>query len=222
MSTVDYVKASSSVRPLFDVHGVRVFIKTRLPKNIDTQELKSQIAEKLPSVLFSDIEKIFIGDFEYLKNRGATAISYEKNIFLTNLQDDVADVVDDIAHELGHSVEKKFFHNIHKNPLLKQEFLSKKKIALGMLDRMGHDVSKSLLVGPSHDKTIDQILTSDIGLHNIEKTFANLVVTPYSLISLSEYFSEGLQFFLLNDAFYLQSVCPVLYNVIETILYSEA
>lgn len=221
MSTLDYVKRTSSLKPILDVHGVRFFIKTELPDHISSDDLRKKIFKTLPPILFSGVKSVFVGDFEYLKARGATAISYEDSIFLTNAQDNIDDMIDDIAHELGHHVEKKFFHNIHKNPLLKQEFLSKKKIALGMLDRMGHDVSKSTLAGTNHDKTIDQILTSDIGLHNIEKTFANLVVTPYSLTSLSEYFCEGLEFFLLNDAFYLQSVCPILYNVIETILKSE-
>ena len=206
---------------MFQVHGTQCYLKSSLPEHIDIQELKDNISSRLPAALFSSIDKIFIGDFEYLNNRGATAISYEASIFLTNAQDNIEDIVDDIAHELGHHAEKKFFHNVHKNPLLKQEFLSKKKVALGMLNQMGHDVSKSILVGPNHDETIDQILTSDIGLHNIEKTFANLVVTPYSLISLSEYFCEGLEYFLLNDAFYLQDVCPVLYNVIASILESE-
>lgn len=221
MSTLDYVKKTSSLKPMFDAHGVRFFIKTNLPDHISVDDLRKKIFKTLPPILFSGVKSVFVGDFEYLKARGATAISYEDSVFLTNDQDNIDDMIDDIAHELGHHVEKSFFHNIHRNPALQKEFIAKKTVAMKTLGQMGFDTTKSIPAKIEHDVELDKLLTSKIGLHNLEKEFANLVVTPYSLISLSEYFCEGLEFFLLNDAFYLQSVCPILYNVIETILNSE-
>lgn len=221
MSTLEYVKKTSSVKPIFDIHGVRFYLKSPLPQNINPEELKKNIFSKLPGGLFKDINNIFIGDFEYLKNRGATAISYQNSIFLTDAQDNIEDLVNDIAHELGHSLEKKFFHNIHKNNDLKREFLSKKKLAISILKSMGFGFSPEHTCSPEYDKEIDDLLTNKIGLHNIEKEFANLVTTPYSLVSLSEYFSEGLECFLLYDRFSLAKMCPVLYNVIDTIVESE-
>ena len=201
------------------VYGVQFFAKNSLPDNITLEQLRKEILEYLPQELFRGVNSVFLGDFKYLHSRGAQAISYNNSIFISSQQETTKEIIDDLAHELGHSVEKRFFNNIHNNPTLKSEFLAKKNRAIGHLRNSGlidYDYEATV----EHDPALDDLLANEIGLHNLEKTFANLIVTPYSLISLSEYFSEGLEFYLLNDAFYLQNICPVLYNVIVTILKS--
>lgn len=219
MSTLEYLRENTSVTPIMTIHGVRFHSKDGLPPHISLSELKSQVNEIIPAKLFSGVKSVFIGDFEYLRSRGAQAISYNGSIFISNQQESSMEIVDDLAHELGHMVEKKYYHNIHSNPTLEKEFLQKKKLALDLLSQSSIK-STSAHLKASHDPALDDLLSNTIGLHNLEKTFANLVVTPYSLISLSEYFSEGLEFYLLNDVFYLQNLCPILYNVIETIIES--
>ena len=217
MSDIGYIKATNAAKPMFSLSGVNVYVKNKLPSNIKIPELKKEIESTIPHQLFIGIRGIFIGDFEYLETRGATAISYNDSIFLTNKQESVDDIVDDIAHEIGHFIEKKFFFNIHKNQSLEKEFLSKKKYSLALLKRTGANVDL-FDINTSHDEEVDNIITNHIGLHNLEKILSGVLVTPYSMVSLSEYFCEGLEYYLLNDRFFLAKICPVLYNVIDTIV----
>jgi len=219
MSTLKYLRESVAATPLVNIHGVTFHAKDPLPPDIPIGHLKKDILKHIPPKLFSGVKSVFIGNFEYLQARGAQAISYNGSIFISNQQQSSMEIVDDLAHELGHMVEKKYFHNIHSNPTLEREFLQKKNKASEIISQSG--ISSAVFKSDSqYDPELDDLFSNKIGLHNLEKSFSNLVVTPYSLVSLSEYFCEGLEFYLLDDAFYLQSLCPILYNVIETIIES--
>ena len=70
----------------------------------------------------SCVEMIIFGDFEEFHERSLNAFYDSGTIYVTNLQDDENDILDDLVHELAHGVEEQYGYQIYGDQKLKMNF----------------------------------------------------------------------------------------------------
>ena len=131
-------KQSDKSRREYTLYGhIYVYIQDFLPENIDIVSVLQTIENTIPPHLANEIDTIFIGEYQELKARAMTAMYESGAIYVSNEQDDEGDMVDDIIHELAHSLEYPYGWHIYSDNILEKEFLSKTTQAFEVL--YGHE-----------------------------------------------------------------------------------
>ena len=73
---------------------MEVFIKDPLTNpNISVKKVLKSIDEKIPKHLLGNVDAIYIGDFDFFKDRNIQAMYENSSIFVTNKQDDEGDLL---------------------------------------------------------------------------------------------------------------------------------
>ena len=117
------IKNSEALKKHFRMHDIDIFIKDPLPKTVNADTVFSYISNRIPDHLFVGVDIIYVGQFDTFKEKESNAVYSDGAIYLTNLQDNNMDMIDDIVHEIAHSVEEQNYHTIYGDNLLKKEFL---------------------------------------------------------------------------------------------------
>ena len=118
---------SKKLRNHYKLHAIDIFIKDRLPDEIDPDAVFGAIAKHIPQHLLSGIDIIYVGQFDVFKEKQINAIYEDGAIYVTNKQDSDGDFIDDIIHEIAHSIEETHTELIYEDALLKREFLAKRE-----------------------------------------------------------------------------------------------
>ena len=96
------------------------------------------IKDLLPEHLMQEVDSIYIGEFDTFKERNINAFYDSGAIYVSNVQENIKDMADDIIHEFAHSLESKFGSLIYSDGKLSREFLGKrKKLLLTILSLTG-------------------------------------------------------------------------------------
>ena len=91
----------------YNIFGISIFEKDKLPDLIDLGEISNKIEHLLPRYMFYGIDIIYVGQFEELNTRNVNAMYKEGALYLTNDQSNNEDMIDDIVPEISHSLEEK-------------------------------------------------------------------------------------------------------------------
>jgi hypothetical protein len=67
----------------------------------------------------------------------------------------------------------------------------------------------------------DDFLYNDIGYDRLSLTINGLFISPYSVTTLREYFSNGFEEYLRGDRAYLKQTCPYLFYKIDELMNME-
>ena len=94
---------------------IPVWIEEALPENINLDFILRKIENIIPSYFFKDVYSIQIGTFEELIDRQLNALYHEGTIYISNIQDDNMDMIDDIVHEISHSLEEPYGYFIYSD-----------------------------------------------------------------------------------------------------------
>jgi hypothetical protein len=222
-----YIKKSSSkFKKTFkekSLGNIQVIIKDELPANFDLDMVLKNISKSVPEKFFDNIDYIFVGDFDVFKERGTNAMYAEGAIYVTNKQDGVGDMVDDIVHEIAHSVEEEQFLSIYSDGSLETEFLGKRERLFHLLDTEGFDyINYQDFKNPEYSNNFDNILYFDIGYSTLSSVAMNLFYSPYAITCLREYFANGFEAFYYHKDFdKLNRISPVLYNKLQELHHKE-
>ena len=105
-----YIKESSqktqkNVKEFMIHNKVYMFIKDPFIEKINLKKVIDYIEQKIPSHMFDNVETVYIGDFEEFHERNINALYKDGAIYVTNHQSDELDLIDDVVHELAHSIE---------------------------------------------------------------------------------------------------------------------
>lgn len=111
------------MRDHFNLGGVDVFIKDRLSENIDLSFVFEYIGSRIPFFFMDGIDIIYIGQFPKMKERDINAYFEDGAIYVTNLQDDEMDMIEDLIHEISHAVENNHQEFIYGRGALQREFV---------------------------------------------------------------------------------------------------
>ena len=198
--------------------SISVFLKDPLPKDIDMTNVLMDLEDSIPHNLFYQIETILVGQFKELNDRGVRAAFLDGGIYVTNEQPSEAQLFEDIVHEVAHSVEKMFEYDLFADGEIEKEYLGKKKRFLDLLSSNDIKVPNRLRYETDYSKMFDEFLFYQVGYDNILPFSTGLFITPYSSVSISEYFATAFEhYFVQSDPNYVKKISPILFNKIKKI-----
>ena len=206
----------------FTTFGVEVFIKDEVTNGVPARAVINKALKKIPNHLLSNLDSIYIGEFDFLKDREAQAVYENSSIFVTNEQDSELDMLDDIVHEIAHSVEEKYAQQIYQDKKIESEFLHKRKNAWMLLRDNGIDSELQDFLNLEYSEDFDSFLYHDVGYPTLAMVTANLFYSPYALTSLNEYFANGFEaFYAGGDISRLKAISPAIYSKIAALSLME-
>ena len=130
--------------------------------------------------------------------RDINAFYEDGAIYVTNQQDDEMDMIDDIIHELAHSVERNNQDLIYGSGALQREFKGKRRNLFTLIQDM-YDVPEGFLFNIDYDIEIDEFLYKTIGYDILNQMVANIFVSGYAATSVSEYFARGFEEYFIGN-----------------------
>ena len=140
--------------------SIQIIIKDNfLRKNIDLDSVMREVSAKVPNEYFENIDYMIVGQFDELDSRSVNAAYMDGAIYVTNDQDDESDLVDDIIHEIAHSVEEVFGAFVYGDGKLESEFISKRERLFHLLS--GHeeiDLEYQNFLQPEYSREFDNLL----------------------------------------------------------------
>ena len=206
----------------YQIYGrVLVLIKDPLPAEIDVASILGNIEKSIPSHLLHDLDSIYIGQFDEFIERDINAFYRDGAIFATNDQIDDSDLMDDLVHEMAHSVEPYYSAQIYGDGEIEQEFLGKRRRLLDLLTQHKLDINlkdKSLrdsFFDLKYSQKFDNMLYKDIGYTLLSNITRGLFCNAYAITSLREYFASGFEEFYMADRQYLKKICPALFEKLQ-------
>ncbi len=215
-------KLQNQVSDFYTPTGLHVYFKDQFFNDIDFEKVISKVESVIPAHLTSEVEMIIVGQIDDFENNNFNAMYKDGTIYVTNMQDDEEDMIDDIVHEFAHSVEEPYGMFIYGDSLVKKEFLNKRNILHDILWKSGFKAPKSLFQNVEYDKQLDDFLYKKVGYDKLSTLISGLFISTYAPTSLREYFATAFtDFYLLpNSQAYIQKVSPQLYKKLFE-LYSE-
>lgn len=206
------VKKSRKLKDHYMLKGIDIYIKDRLPQEIDIDFVIKYVAKRLPDHVLSNIELIYIGQFQDLIDRDINALWQNGAIYITNEQDSEMDMIDDLIHEIAHSNEKQFEQIIYEDGKLEKEFLYRRKKLAKILVDQKYGVPPGFIYSAEYDKNIDDFLYEKVTYNVLWQMIPGIFPSPYAVTSLREYWAKGFEEFYMGNREDLKTVSPVLFS----------
>lgn len=203
------------------ISGIYVMVKDPLPPNISIEDSVQKITSRLPAHFLRLVDVIYVGEFDFLKEKNANATFLENAIYTTNDQDNQEDMLDDIFHEFSHAVEKANEYDIYSDGTIESEFLSKRHKVEILLNYEGYKTDQYNFSNPNFDQNLDNFLHREVGYEKIRNISSNMLLGAYSLTSLSEYFATSFEKYYLNDRKMVRLVTPAVFTKLELLHKNE-
>tara|TARA_R100000152_G_C6692926_1_gene124121 strand:+ start:104 stop:805 length:702 start_codon:yes stop_codon:yes gene_type:complete len=188
------------------------------------KQVIGMVEKNVPSHLASEVDVIYVGDFEEFEKKRFNAAYQDGAIYVINVQDNSKDMADDIVHEIAHAVEEKHADLLYGDGRLQREFLGKRERLYQILKANNEDSQeyKNLFHTLEYDIKLDDYLVNQVGYKKLRSYIEGLFYSPYATTSIREYFARGFEaYFLFRDHKYLANTSPVLYNKLETLADME-
>ena len=216
----EYIKESAAKaikenREKLLFNKVVVYVQNALPEDFDLNYVLEYVESRIPAHLAHLVDAIYVGDFSFLKERDINALYQDGAIYTTNDQSDEEDMIDDIVHEMAHSVEQLAGTEIYADGDVTEEFLGKRKRLYHILNTEGYKVPESMILETEYNKEFDEILYKTIGYDKLTFLTMGLFSSPYGATSLREYFANGFESYFIGDREGLKKISPRLYNKLE-------
>jgi Mlc titration factor MtfA (ptsG expression regulator) len=205
-------------------HGLHVYIKDPfIDDSIDIEQVIAKVEKLVPTSFLSEIEMILVGDFEEFRDRQISAAYKDGALYISNVQADEADIIDDIIHELAHSLEEPHGYELYYDEKIKNEFLQKRDQLHQILWAQDFKTPKAFFQDIEYDPKLDDFLLNKVGYDQLTQLCIGLFINAYAPTSLREYFATGFtDFFMEPDGHnYLQRISPALYKKINALYSNE-
>jgi hypothetical protein len=193
--------------------GIKVLIKDPFITNeIDLDKVLNKVKNSIPHFLFQNVEAIYIGQFKELKERDLNAAYMDGALYLTNEQKNEVNMLEDIIHEIAHSIEELASFDMYTDNKLNRELEVKRAKLKQILKDNKFDVSKQEFLNIEYSKKFDIYLYEEIGYPVLNTLTVGLFCSPYGATSIREYFANGFEFFFLKDREIVKQISPQLYK----------
>tara|TARA_R100000152_G_C6744993_1_gene168655 strand:- start:214 stop:906 length:693 start_codon:yes stop_codon:yes gene_type:complete len=212
-------KKTLSERREYSLFGdIQVYIKDPLTSKVDMSMVIKKLEDSIPRDFTYGVELIIVGQFDDLNKRGVKAAFLDGAIYVTNDQNDVDDIFDDIVHEISHSVEKTHGSILFSDGLVVQEYLGKKQRLVDLLTADGLLVPPDISDEVEYSKEFDEFLHFELGFEKASNYTNGLFIDSYASVSISEYFATGFEsYYVEQETQALKKISPALYEKIETL-----
>ena len=199
----------------FKFGNVSVFQRDELPDNINGQAIFKSIEDLIPSKFFVDLKGVEIGHHEMFDDRDANAVYKDGVFYITNKQENSADLIDDIIHEFAHHVEMLYPEEIYADQKVKKEFLKKRSELEFELRSEGYWTEDYDFHNLKYNREFDNYLYKRVGTKLLKMITTGMFVRPYASVSLREYFATGFEQYFLGNKEKVKRISPELYNKLE-------
>ena len=208
----NYVRSNNRSLPEYQVGPFHIFVQTPISENIDVSSVFSEIVNLIPDYFSRLIDIVYIGEFDFLKEREINAMYLDSAIYVSNIQDNSEDLTDDIVHEISHAVEEKYGQMLYSDEEIKNEFLLKRSKLKKILSSQGYDISGLDFFKVEYDTDFDKFLYKEVGYDVLRVLAVDLFAGPYSITSLREYFASSFEEYYLGNNLYLKDLSPYIYK----------
>ena len=197
---------------------IPLIIKDKLSSDIYIPDLIKRIESVLPNISKYLIDSIIVANLDVFRKNKTNALYHDKKIYVSNNQDNLNDMLDDIVHEYSHALEEKYGEEIYLDNSIEDEFVSKRRSLRSMLS-IHYDLNNYDFDKLEYDKEFDKLLFNVIGYEKFGNlTKHGLFINPYAATSLREYFATGFEEYVLGDHKELETISPKLYQKINNIM----
>ena len=197
--------------------NIPVFIKDELSESVNIIKVINTVENLIPSFLTNNIEIIYIGQFQEMLDREVNAMYSNGAIYVTNIQNDNLDMIDDIIHEISHAVEESFTFEIYGDGVVENEFILKRSVLRRILKSYNYSVEEYDFLDPDWTREIDSFLYQDVGYPKLNVMVSGLFNSAYAATSLREYFANAFEEYFLGNRKNLSKISPQLYKKIDFI-----
>ena len=193
-------------------------IKDKLTSDIDIGELIRRVEKTLPNISKYLISSIVVADLDAFTKNKTNALYHNDIIYVSNNQDNLNDMLDDIVHEYSHALEEKHSEEIYSDQSIRDDFLSKRNTLKATLQRE-YQLDDYDFNDLNYNKELDKLLLNVVGYERFNNlTKHGLFINPYAATSLREYFATGFEEYVLGDHKELETISPKLYKKISDII----
>ena len=217
MWLVESAKRGSRMKDQYKINQIDVFIKDRLSPEVDPNFVFNYIASRVPFYLTRDVEIVYIGYFPEMREREINAFYEDGAIYVTNDQDDEMDMIEDIIHEISHSVEQKNGETIYGDSNLEREFRAKRQRLEALLEQK-YEVPADFSLTLDYDRDIDMFLYRTVGYDALNQICVNIFPSAYACTSISEYWAKGFEEIFIGNKQKIKEQCPILYNKLINVI----
>ncbi len=192
-----------------------VFLNDQLPENIDLPAVLKRLEDELPWHFVEDLDIIYIGNFDFLIERDLNALYEDGAIYISSVQEDEEDLVDDLIHEMAHCAEDTYGERIYGNGEIENEFIIKRHQLFNILTAEGYDREEKFFKNTDYSKEFDEFLYIEVGYPALLGLTKGLFVSPYGATSLREYFANSFEeIYAKKNAQHVKKVSPSVYKTI--------
>lgn len=217
-----YIKDSSEkLRSVHFLWGdISIYNAKNLPDGIDIDNVLDQVSDSIPTHLLTNIEAIYVGDFDSLKRREVDAVYQDGAIYiLPEYIKDENDLCDDIVHEIAHSLEESSTLEIYGDGSLEEEFIAKRiKLHEILLSNEIDAPPLEAFMETEYSKKIDAYFYQVVGYPLMTSLTAGLFVSPYGATSLREYFANAFEEYFTGNPEYVKRISPKAYTKITLLI----
>lgn len=221
----NYIKNKRSLdKGSFLTHAaISIVVKDELLFDLEVEDLEAVI-DLFPKSVTRNIDYIIFGNFDFLRKQNYNAAYKDGAIYVSNDQEGNMDILDDIVHEIGHSVEDNYHEVIYGDGFLEREFLKKRENLRIELTKQGIEIPQNIMSNPEYQEGLDLFFSEKIGYPRMTSMVQGIFYSPYGATSLKEYFANGFEAHYYHRDIYLQKVSPVLYSKIQKLeeVYDES
>ena len=199
----------------FSIMGLGIYLKEPVPEHINVRYCLSYILEKMPKVFFGNVNRIFIGQFPFLKKREVDAIYKDGSIYITNNQETNGSLIADIIHEIAHSFEEQYREQIYGDLKIEEEFLSKRKALYNILksnNLLPKTIGEKHFENLNYDQDFDLFLYKTVGYNVLSSLTNDIFISPYAATCLREYFANAFEIFFTKDIFIVKKQAPSVHD----------
>lgn len=214
-----YIQQNQKKSKNFIISNIEVLIKDHPPSNISVKNVVNRMTQLIPKKLLVNVKYIKIGQFKRLKDREIQAMYKDSTLYLTNSQVDEDDMLDDMIHEVAHSVEEVFQSQIYGDKKIQNEFINKRqKLWTRLKDNDFYYPLKDFL-NINFNRNLDLFLHKKVGYDLLSMMTYDLFFSSYGSVSIREYFANGFEaFFLKEEPYRLKKISPHLYQKLNELV----
>tara|TARA_R110002110_G_C13367025_1_gene709959 strand:- start:330 stop:1019 length:690 start_codon:yes stop_codon:yes gene_type:complete len=217
----DSLDKQASQKKEFYLFGSLVYLQKPFSVEIDIQSVLDYLEKHISSHLFGEIDTIMVGSFSFLQERELEATYKDGAIYISNNIGSERDLLENIIHELSHSLEGPLGHFIYADHRIISEFIEKRKTLKRILESHGYNAEHLDFQEIEYNKEFDEFLYKDLGYATLQNLAMGLFHTPYAITSLREYWASGFEDYFLGDRASVKELSPRLFNKIEGVISYE-
>lgn len=200
------------------------FISQTVPfenKKIDLYSVLDQINASIPHQFISNIDGLYVIKTEEMERRKINAIFVDGVIYVSPEQSNNHDLLDDIVHEIAHSVELNNKTEIYYDNCVENEFITKRTMLSRLLTNFGYKIPIEFNDNIDYNEELDLFLLNEVGYNILEKVVNGIFMNAYSVTSIQEYWAVAFEKYFLGDYRDVKRLCPQTFQKIESLIYEE-